>query len=183
MENIYRLITSEREYKRIDYGDTPLVHCLVDDLWDKEILESYQFKWNSDDVDKTISDCPFLIGAIPVIKSEIIKQMNLVIPEEYLKTININVSGEKYSILRAQKTVKGLLNLRKSAIDYYSDGRIMYVDKYVLNSKKELPIIFRLDEYPLYTFTTEVFAMSLMDLQPMGMFLEKCEIRKPFLFF
>ena len=166
-EKIYRLYSSGHEYKTVEYDNTPLMNCLENNLWEPSLIEAYKFEWNRDDAEKETSDCPFLIVSIDAIK-----------------IININISGQKYSILRPKNRIKGLLNIRKSNINYFSDGRIMSIDKYVFNSNKNIPLFFELEEYPLFSFVNETMANVLVKQNVKGLLLEACEIRRRgFLFF
>ena len=183
-EKIYRLYSSGHEYKTVEYDNTPLMNCLENNLWEPSLIEAYKFEWNRDDAEKETSDCPFLIGAIPIFKTEIISDLRNIVSLDAIKIININISGQKYSILRPKNKIKGLLNIRKSNINYFSDGRIMSIDKYVFNSNKNIPLFFELEEYPLFTFVNETMANVLVTQNVKGLLLEACEIRRRgFLFF
>lgn len=177
-ENIYRLYTSDIGYKTIDYNDTPLLDCLDSDIWDSLTLEKFQFVWNSEETEEEESDCPFLIGAIPIIKSNILMNIDFNTLQEIVDIINIKVSGNDFSILIAKDKIKGLLNKKKSDIDYFSDGRIMRVNRYVFNNHNDLPPLFRIEEYPLFTFANARMANILNKLDLKGLLLEECEVVK-----
>ena len=99
--------------------------------------------------DAPISDCPFVYGAIPVFSEKKFK-----LPTKDCVTSKFDVSGERYIAVVAPE-IEGILNIRSSKISKFRDGGIMNVEGYIFNNLPEYPNLFRLKEYPVFTFCTE----------------------------
>ena len=115
-------------------------------------LDNKKLEWiEEDEYDKSrqISDCPFIDGAIPVFSEKKFK-----LPTKDCVTSKFDVSGERYIAVVAPE-IEGILNIRSSKISKFRDGGIMNVEGYVLNNLSEYPNLFRLKEYPVFTFCTE----------------------------
>lgn len=176
---IYRIYTKNRQYKTISYDNTPLLDYIDEETLENiPQIESFPYTWNDDDREKDCGDCPFLIGAIPVFSVKIFNEIEKHLASELVDTIPINVENKKYIIIKAKINVTNLLDERNSQIDRFSDGRIMDIGNYVFKVKNELPVIFRLSEYSLFTFVTGQLAETLLRINPSGLEIEKCKIKK-----
>lgn len=174
--DIYRLYTPNRDYRTIDYDKTPLMRIIGEEDWGNlKELEDYPYKW--DDEKKDVCDAPFLIGAIPIIRTDALSRIAAPLPSSLVQQVHIKVGGIEYTILKA-KAVGNILNERKSDIDRFSDGRIMDVEKYVFNYSKDTPAIFRIAQYPLFTFVTDELAESMMNAKLTGLSFDKCAVKK-----
>lgn len=171
---IFRLYSPNRDYRTIKYEGTPLMSFLEDDNFDDyEAIENFQYQW--DNHDKPICDCPFLIGAIPIIRKTALAKIPSVISNDLVKSIHIQIEGEPYEILLAKNILKDALNESKSIIDRFSDGRIMSIDKYVFKKNAYKPI-FRIRQLPLFTFITDQLAESISKAHLTGLAMEECVI-------
>lgn len=65
-----------------------------------------------------------------------------------------------------------MLNEKKSKISYFSDGRIMDIDKYVLNNRPT-PDLFKLSQFHTYTFVSEKI-VDILKSEVTGIVFEKC---------
>lgn len=180
--DIYRIYTENSPYKAIAYGNTPLLENIGEDKWENiPQIESFSYNWNVDDKEKECGDCPFLIGAIPVFSTNVLKNIKKYLSKDLVDVISIKVENREYAIIKAQKLVANLLDERDSQITRYSDGNIMSVEKYVFKETNELPMIFSLSEYSLFTFVTGQLAEVLLCINPRGLEIEKCKIKKKWL--
>lgn len=176
--NIYRMFSSNNDFKSIQYGQTPLMKIIGEEDWENvSDIERYSFHWSEGD--KEVSDAPFLIGAIPIFRSETLDHAGIKFPKNYVKEIIINVEGIEYVIVKATQIVTDLLDEKRSVISRYSDGRIMDVERYVFKKNDNVPPIFKLKQYPLFTFVTDVLGDKLNAAAISGLILEKCKISKP----
>lgn len=180
--DIYRIYTENSPYKAIAYGNTPLIENIGEDKWENiSQIESFSYLWNEDDKEKTCGDCPFLIGAIPVFSVDLLKRIKKYLSNDLAEVIPIKVENKEYAIIKAKKFVMNLLDERNSQITRYSDGSIMSVEKYVFKETNELPMIFSLSDYSLFTFVTGQLAEELLSIHPSGLEIEKCKIKKKWL--
>ena len=85
-----------------------------------------------------------------------------------------DVDNKKYTAIQAN-IVSGLLDEEKSSIRWFTSGRIMEVYDYVFNSSSDFPPLFKLKEYPIYTFCTEDVADKLRDCNFRQLELVECK--------
>lgn len=174
---IYRLCSSNGIYKTIAYADSPLMSIIGEEDWgDLTDIENYSYHWEVSD--KDICDAPFLIGAIPIFRSEVVSRMGNSFPASLVMQVPIKVEGEDYTILKARSYVSNILNEKKSKLSRFSDGRIMDVEKYVFKPIDNVPSFFKILQYPLFTFVAEDMAEILMKASITGLALEECRVKK-----
>lgn len=176
---IYKLYTTGLSYKDIYYDKTPILDNIGKILW-KNINEisSFHFKWNTEENDKPICDCPFIIGSIPVFSNsayEIIKQFLL---DKEVQIIPISINGLSYYIINITLLLNDILSEKYSKIERFSSGRIMNIDKYVFKYRREIPPFFRIKQLPTFTFANEDVATTIKDSQITGIELEECKVKK-----
>lgn len=154
--NIYRILNPNREYKTIQYSGTPILKNIGKIIWDNanEVSE-YQYIWDKNNDSKFICNCPFIIGSIPVFSELIYNKIAIFLNNTNSQVIPITVDNRKYFIINATILIDDILNEKKSKISYFSDGRIMDIEKYVLNNKRHIPDIFKLSHFQTYTFVSE----------------------------
>ena len=86
--NIYKLYSTNNNYKTIAYDGTPLMSFLEDfNFDDYESIRKFNYHWENSD--KPISDCPFLIGAIPVIRKSAIPKIRPAISSDLALLIDV----------------------------------------------------------------------------------------------
>ena len=91
--NIYKLYSTNNNYKTIAYDGTPLMSFLEDfNFDDYESIRKFNYHWENSD--KPISDCPFLIGAIPVIRKSAIPKIRPAISSDLALLIDILVDTQ-----------------------------------------------------------------------------------------
>lgn len=175
--NIYRMFSSGNDFKSIQYAQTPLMEIIGEEDW-KNIndIESYSFHWSEEN--KEVSDAPFLIGAIPIFRSDALTYAKIVFPKDCVKEVTIHVDGIEYVIIKAIGKVDDLLDEKKSVISRFADGRIMNIEKYIFKAKDNVPPIFKLAQYPLFTFVTDEIGDKLKAATLSGLKLERCKIKK-----
>lgn len=171
--NIYRILNPNREYKTIQYNKTPILKNIGEIIWDNtQEISSYQYTWDKNNNSKFICDCPFIIGSIPVFSEFAYNKISIFLDNTNSQIIPITVDGRKYYIINAIILMDDMLNENKSKISYFSDGRIMDIEKYVLNNK-HTPDIFKLSQFQTYTFVSEKIA-DVLKSEVTGIIFEKC---------
>ena len=178
---IFRLYSQNRDYKTIAYEGTPLMSFLEDCHFDDyESIRKFNYHWENSD--KPISDCPFLIGAIPVIRKSAIPKIRPAISSDLALLIDILVEGEPFVIILAKNILEDVLNESKSIINRFSDGRIMNIEKYVFKKNIPYPPIFKISQLPTFTFITDLLFEAISDANLTGICMERCEIKSNWLF-
>lgn len=172
---IFRLYNPNRDYRTVVYGETPLMSFLENTNGvDYDSIQRFDYRWDSND--KPICDCPFLIGCVPVIRKAAISKIQAVISRDLILPIDIQVEGESFEILVAKNVLTDALNESKSQISRFSDGRIMTIDKYVFKKKKTYPLIFKISQYPTFTFITDDLYNLLVEANLTGLAMEECKV-------
>lgn len=177
MMKIYRIFNPSRRYKTISYNETPIFNNMGKSIWDNiEEVSSFSYKWENDEEIKNICDCPFIIGSIPVFSESAFSLLSSKLQSNDAQIIPIKVENLRYYIINANHQITGLLNKKKSHISYFSDGRIMDIEKYVFHNKHNISPIFKITEFPTYTFINENIASILMKANITGIAVEQCKI-------
>ena len=181
--NIYKILNQNRKYKTIQYNKTPILKNIGKIIWNntKEVSD-YQYTWNENDDNKNVCDCPFIIGSIPVFSELAYNKISMFLDNTNSQVIPITVNEKKYFIVNATILIDDILNEKKSKISYFSDGRIMDVEKYVLSNKKYTPNIFKLSQFHTYTFVSEKIADAI-NAGFTGIEFEKCNSNNILSFF
>ena len=179
--NIYKLYSTNNNYKTIAYDGTPLMSFLEDfNFDDYESIRKFNYHWENSD--KPISDCPFLIGAIPVIRKSAIPKIRPAISSDLALLIDILVEGEPFVIILAKNILEDVLDESKSIINRFSDGRIMNIERYVFKKNRTYPPIFKISQLPTFTFMTDEFSEAISEANLTGIDMEKCEVKAKWLF-
>ena len=172
---IYRIFNPSRRYKTISYNGTPIFDNMGKTIWEntKEV-SSYPYTWEKDE-QKEICDCPFIIGSIPVFNQPAFNILSAKLSPNDIQVIPINVDHSPYYIVNAIHKISGILNKKKSHISYFSDGRIMDIEKYVFSNIPNIPSLFKIEELPIYTFVNEDIASTLEKRNITGVCVEQCK--------
>lgn len=131
--------------------------------------------WNFEE-SKVTCDFPLLYGLIPVMSEKAKKIFATLIPADFVEYLKIRVEDENYYALNILKSYDKLLNIGKSKIDYFSNGEIMAIDKYVLNEISDLSPIFKITQLKIRAFVTEEFKNIVKKEGLTGLEFEECEV-------
>ena len=177
--DIFRIYSQNNNYKTISYEKTPLMRILGSETWGNYVdIESFKYEWNCDTNKRIECDCPFLIGAIPIFRENIISKIKFFLSPTLVDILPIEVAGKIYCIIRAKILLENIINVKKSKINKYPDGRIMNIEKYVFTPQNDLPCIFKIQQYPLFSFITSNLASYLKMENPTGLQFEKIDIKR-----
>ena len=157
-KKIYQLKSVTDNYKSIDYRNLD-VYGLLDNTKDITKLNGTRLNWWEERGGQFISDCPFIIGSLPVFDYIKLGSSLSGFNSSFKKAI-FDVDNKKYVAIQAN-IVSGLLDERESSIRWFTSGKIMEVYDYVFNSSSDFPPLFKLKEYQVYTFCTEEVADKL----------------------
>lgn len=171
--NTYRILNQNREYKTIQYNQTPILKNIGKIIWDDvQEISSYHYTWDKNNNSKFICDCPFIIGSVPVFSEFAYNKISTFLDTTNSQVIPIIVDDRKFYIVNAIILMDNMLNEKKSKISYFSDGRIMDIDKYVLNNRPT-PDLFKLSQFHTYTFVSEKI-VDILKSEVTGIVFEKC---------
>lgn len=128
----------------------------------------------------SVPDIAFINTYIPVCNEKVFKLLqasNYMLGNEF---IPINIESYKWYIINICTQYEGILNLHKSKLSRYDDGRIMWISKFVF--KKEIldESLFYLKEQPVSYFCTESFMNLLNANNIKGLIYTECKIKKSF---
>ena len=121
-------------------------------------------KWNREN-GEIICDFPFLLGMI---------NLNL----ENIEFLPIRIENELYYIMNPCLSIKGILNKKRSKIDYFSNGEIMWISKYVFYPNDVQASLFKIPEMYTAVFATTTFVDFIKGNHFTGMEFEPCTIKK-----
>lgn len=171
-KKIYQLKSVTDNYKSIDYRNLD-VYSLLDNTKDITKLNGTRLNWWEERGGQFISDCPFIIGSLPVFDYIKLGSSLSGFNSSFRKAI-FDVDNKKYTAIQAN-IISGLLDEEKSSIRWFTSGKIMEVYDYIFNSSSDFPSLFKLKEYPIYTFCTEEVADKLRDCNFRQLELVECK--------
>lgn len=181
--DIFRLTCEHQGLRSIDYTNSPIQENLYNFKWNNiEDVSSFLYKWNVKDGNR-FSNCPFIIGLIPVFSESVFYTLFDKFDLEETQKIPVNVDGTKFIILNTLNVVDNLLDKKKSDISFFPDGRIMKIDFFAFRKRKNLPPIFKIPETNINTFVNEEMANRMVGIAPKELILEKCKISSGFWLF
>ena len=174
--SIYRIFNPNRDYKTIDYEETPILDNLGKIYWENQAeISAFPYTWVKGE-GEGICDCPFIIGSVPVFNETAYRAITSYLDKNEMQIIPIFIEGIPYYIVNVLRVLPDILNERKSKIIRFSDGHIMDIEKYVFKRKDNVPSIFKISQLDTYTFVNEEMASIIMDAHLTGLALEKCKI-------
>lgn len=178
--NIYKIENNNNGYKSINLDDTQILDLILDDRFNSDSYDYYitdSYKWSDEDDDLEICDFPFITGSIPVISERAFFVLKELLLESNISAIEFKINDSIYYLLNFNKPLKDIINLKKSTIQYFSDGGIMNIDDFVFNRNLDTNIpMFIPEEYKIFTFCNEDFKKIIIDNNLTGLSFEDCKI-------
>ena len=168
---IYKLYNRVNGYAAIDFTDDGIGDVLRAQK-DVNILNGNSYKWSITEYDNKMGDAPFYLGAFPIFEEKKVKGFDFA----DAKTAVFKVEGVNYIAVEAPILSGEIIDKKKSVLNLFRSGRIMMVRKIVLKNKVIYPPIFRIEEYPLYTFVTEEMKESLQKTDLSQLLFDECRI-------
>ncbi|MCQ2975327.1 MAG: hypothetical protein MJ211_11035 [Bacteroidales bacterium] len=166
---IFKLYNIVNGYKTIDFGEINITSISKGEI-DIECLSNSNLNWKKTEDDLIPSDSPFFIGAFPIFEYSKIEKLNIPIDFVHFFVENVDFVAIKSNIIEIN-----VLNRDKSIMKLFKSGKIMSINKYVFN-KYNYPPIFRIKEYPLFTFVNEEIAELLKNSNLKQIKFEECEV-------
>lgn len=173
--NIYKLSGDVSSFRKIAYSNTCIENMLLFNRpIDKNSCSGIILKWSPNSSTCPIGDSPFITGSLPVFSNTITEQLVSAGLVSGINLIPVNVEGQLYNLFVACNRLSNILNKNKSKIEYFPDGRIMYIKRYSFQPQNIYPDWFVVDEYPRYTFVSDRVKQALDKIKPSGLIIEKC---------
>ena len=176
---IYKLTHNSNGFKTIDLRESKLLDAIINDFYNEGkpyTLAFGNYKWI--EPNETTCDFPFISGSIPVISENIYKELETFIKKSDIELLPINIEGKNYFVFHFLNSFNNILNTRYSRIEYFKNGTIKNIKKYVfLPNVEDVSPIFTIEELNTYTFINEDVANILKKYSNCGIELEECKIR------
>ena len=175
---VYKITASIDGYKVLDLSRAGITDIISNMTLDSLVeLENRVVYWAPDSLSEKTSECPFIIGAIPVLSERLYSLLKPLLCSADVLTIPIQIGDNnavlRYFLLVAPKRA-GLVDKDESDIRYYRDGRIMNIKKFSFKGLVDRPI-FRVEEQPIFTFVSEEIA-SILKKEVNEIILTPCEV-------
>ena len=125
-----------------------------------------------------ICDFPFLLGMIPLCSLKIYNKLHENLNLEKIEFLPIRIENELYYIMNPCLSIKGILNKKRSKIDYFSNGEIMWISKYVFYPNDVQASLFKIPEMYTAVFATTTFVDFIKENHFTGIEFEPCTSKK-----
>lgn len=170
---IYRIYSPNINNRTIHYEGTPIIENIGEIEWSNvKNISKETYSW--DNMDKSHCDCPFIIGSVPVFPYSVLDILKPLFVGQKIQIIPIRVEDGQYAIVNTTEVLDGVLNEKKSKLTRFQDGRIMDVEKYILKPLKYCSNMFKLREFPVFTFISETLYNTIHKLGLSGIVFEEC---------
>lgn len=174
---IYRIYSPNINNRTIHYEGTPIIENIGEIEWSNvENISKETYSW--DNTDKSHCDCPFIIGSIPVFPYSVLDILKPFFVGQKIQIIPIRVEDCQYAIVNTTEVLDGVLNEKKSKLTRFQNGRIMDVEDYVLKPQNKIHNIFKLSQFPVFSFISEELYNAIKKLNLTGITFEECKISK-----
>lgn len=173
----YRIYSSNINNRTIHYEGTPIIENIGEIEWTNvETISKGTYSW--DNTDKSYCDCPFIIGSVPVFPYSVLNILRPFFVGQNVQIIPIKVEDGKYVIVNTTEILDDVLNEKKSKLTRFQDGRIMDVEEYVLKSQNIFPNMFKLSQFPVFSFISEDLYNAIRTLNLTGIYFEECKMSR-----
>ena len=167
---IFKLYNEVNGYASIDFTNANMSD-IAKGIVNVSAISGINLNWKIDEEDTVKGDCPFYIGAFPVFDATKTKGFDF----KNAETATFKVEDKEFVAVSAPMLSGQLIDRDKSDLRLFKSGKIMNVRRFALKSGCSYPPIFRLEEYPLYTFVCEEIMKSLQELGLTQLKFEECE--------
>ncbi len=134
-------------------------------------------KWYREE-GELICDFPFLLGTMPLCSLKVYHKLQEKLNLEGIEFLPIKIENELYYIMNSCLSIKGILNKKQSKIDYFSNGEIMWISKYVFYPNEIEASMFKIPEMYTAIFATASFVEFIRENHFTGIEFEPCAIKK-----
>ncbi len=168
---IYKLYNQVDGFASIDFANEE-IDDVLNGISDVSVLNGGSYKWSVSEDDDEKGDSPFYLGSFPIFEEN--KVRGIVFPNS--KTAVFKVDDKSFIAVEAPLLSGSIIDKNFSDLHLFSNGEILSVWKFALNSRVLYPPIFRIEEFPLYTFVTEEMQVALRNLRLSQLLFEECDL-------
>ena len=139
------------------------------------------FEWDTEDGDKP-RDIFLYLGHILIGNRGCIDALETLINSSKCECLPIKIAQDEYYIINVCDTLKGVLDRKKSKIEYFKDGSIKWIRNFAFCADCETSLIFHISEIASPIFATETFVQCVKNANLIGLQFEECKyVRSNFL--
>jgi|SRR5690554_244286 len=181
---MYLLNHLSDEYAQPYSQEETILNQIDEVLLCKSLIETWEtphLSWYIDDGDKCC-DFPFMYGFIPIVNQRAYKVIKDLIPSDEVEFLPLFIEDEQYYLLNLLIQKENIINIKKSKVKYYSDGRIMGISDFVFNQAEITSTIFRVSESKTSVFVNEIIKQAIEKHKLIGANFVKCKVVKPSFF-
>lgn len=181
---MYLLNHLSDEYAQPYSQDQDILNKIDEVLLCKSMVETWtplHLSWYIEEGDKRC-DFPFMYGFIPIVSQRAYKVLIDLISTEEIEFLPLFIEDEQYYLLNLLIQKENILNLKKSKVKYFSNGRIMGISEFVFNHTEAGSSIFRISESKTSIFITENIKQEIENYKLTGSNTIKCKVVKPSFF-
>lgn len=168
---IYKLYNKVNGYTSIDFSNVNMSD-IAKGIVNVSTITGINLCWKINEGDNVKGDCPFYIGAFPIFEAAKIKGITF----ENAETAVFKVEGKDFVAIAAPFLSGHIIDKEKSDLRLFKSGKIMSVKRFALINNNCYPSVFRLEEYPLFTFVCEDMMNALKKLDFAQLLFDECEI-------
>ena len=118
-----------------------------------------------------------------MLSSKAFELLKPLINKSKVEIIPLDIESSTYYLLHFLETYEGILNTKSSKIEYFKDGTIQSIDKYVFLPKvEETTPFFMISELKTFLFANETVKDIIQKNNLTGLTFEECEIKKKYFF-
>ena len=177
-EKVFMFFKEKRDYAELTTEDEAFLDLLNGGFVGKKMSPSWKtptLKWCTDEGEE-MCDLPLLMGFIPVFNQKAYKTLSKLIPKNTVEYLPVKADSETYYVVNPLVLYDDVLNLKKSKIKHFPDGRVMDITKYVLLPKPTLSPIFKISQLPTLSFVTKEFVDLVTRNGLTGANFVECEV-------
>ena len=168
---VYKMYNEVNGYASIDFANVNMSD-VAKGIANVCSISGISLSWKMDEDNNIKGDSPFYLGAFPIFEATKLKGIDF----ENAETATLMVEGEDFVAVAAPMLSGQIINREKSNIRLFKSGKIMSVKRFTLKKSFSYPQMFRLEEFPLYTFVCEETMKSLKELRLSQLMFEECEL-------
>ena len=166
---IFKLYNEVNGYASVDFTNVNMSD-IAKGIVNVSAISDINLNWKIDEDDNVKGYCPFYLGAFPVFDATKVKGCSF----ERAEIAQFRVEDRGFVAVAAPILLGQIIDKEKSDLRLFKSGKIMSVKRFALKKNISYPPIFRLEEYPLFTFVSEGMMNSLKKTGLTQLGFEEC---------
>jgi len=141
------------EIKALDFSQ---IEALFEHRW--QSLEAgwkpISFKWEKD-CEGGKPDMLLAIGFVFIVNRKAMELFRDELKINDVEYLPVDIEGEDYYIVNSYGFLSGAVDLDRSSVKYFKDGKVMWIDYYAFHEGVDYPLLFRVPEIKTSLFATD----------------------------